>query len=85
MKNINKSLRKVDKSFVKLNSKPFTKKDQLDMMNDVSDTMSEINKAIKSIERSELTSSQKREKIEPLTKQRNELAKRSNDFFGVSK
>lgn len=70
-----------EKASAKLNNRPFTKQGQLDSIGNVADALSDINKAIKRIEKGDLSSSQKKEKIEPLIKRRNEMIQRTMKYF----
>jgi hypothetical protein len=63
------------KSSASVNERAFTQEPLLGYLNDVSDAMSDINKEIRYIERSDLQAKDKRQQIEPLIEQRNKLAK----------
>ncbi|KWX71629.1 hypothetical protein AMQ84_27295 [Paenibacillus riograndensis] len=65
-----------EKASAKLNKKPFKKQGELERINNVSESVSNINKTIKAIERGQLSAKQKQLKIEPLIKRRNEIIQR---------
>lgn len=65
-----------EKASAKLNKEPFRKQGQLNRINSASDTISNINKAIKSIERGNLPAKVKQEKIQPLINRRNNIVRR---------
>lgn len=75
---------KKEKSSAEIDEKPFTKAGRLDMLTDIASDMSDINKYIRQIEKSDMTAKEKRDKIEPLTERRNKLAQNAVKA-GVSK
>lgn len=65
---------KSEKASAAINEKPFKNEGRLSYLNDISSDMSDINKYIREIEKSDLTAKEKRDKIEPLVVRRNKLA-----------
>lgn len=74
-----------EKASAKLNEKPFVKQGVLDSITDVSDTLSDINKAIKAIERGGESAAVKKSQIDPLVKRRNEMIKRTMEYLNKYK
>lgn len=74
-----------EKASAKLNERPFGKQGVLDSVTDVSETLSDINKAIKAIERSSGSAAAKKSQIDPLVKRRNEMIKRTMEYLNKYK
>lgn len=67
-----------EKASAKLSKQPFTKNKNLYRLENATEKLSKINKAIRAIESNQLLSAkQKREQIEPLLKQRNDLSRQT--------